>query len=141
MDASGSPWTCRLMLPAALLLTVLAAPAVRADVLVNRLGTEAGAPVVSEFAAPVVAAEAAPADQPDPLAILAVVLFFGDDNPPPPPSPPPPTTTSGGSTPPPSTSGGGSPPPPSDAPEPATLLSGLIGVGLTSLAAVRRRKK
>jgi hypothetical protein len=58
-------------------------------------------------------------------------------NPPPPPTPPPPPgppiPTGGGQPPDPT------PPPPPDSPEPASLVLGLLGAGLASLTAWRRR--
>jgi hypothetical protein len=75
----------------------------------------------------------------------------GSQPPPPPPPdtggtptpPPPPPTTTGGPTPtppPPTTQGGH---PPSSAPEPATIITGLVGLGLASAAGwyQRRRRK
>lgn len=68
-------------------------------------------------------------------------------SPPPPPQiistppPPPPPVTTGGSTPtppPPTTQGG---PGPSGAPEPATIITGLVGLGIASAAGWYRRRR
>jgi hypothetical protein len=66
---------------------------------------------------------------------------------PPPPMPPPPPTTTGTEpfSPPPTTSGVPSPggsgiAPPAVAPEPASIISALLGVGMTSLVAWHRRR-
>jgi hypothetical protein len=52
--------------------------------------------------------------------------------PPPPPAPPPPPPPPPGPPP---------PPPPNNSPEPATLISGLVGLGVAGLYALRRRRK
>jgi hypothetical protein len=56
---------------------------------------------------------------------------------PPPPPPPPPPPEGGGEVPPGDTGN----PPPQDSPEPASLVSALLGVGLASLSASRRLRK
>ena len=59
-------------------------------------------------------------------------------NPPPPPPPPGPPGPVGGGNPPPETNPG---PPPSASPEPASMLTALLGAGLASLAAWRYRRR
>ena len=84
----------------------------------------------------------------------AFFIRGGTPPPPPPPSnqgnpppqeggnpPPPPPPTGGGETPP---GGGDVPPPPppvQGAPEPASLTIGMLGAGLASLVAWRRRQR
>jgi hypothetical protein len=65
----------------------------------------------------------------------------GDSGPPPPP--PPSSTPPGGGTdvPPPPPPGNQGEPPPSQAPEPASIVTALLGAGLASLAAIRRRRR
>jgi hypothetical protein len=71
----------------------------------------------------------------------------GSPSPPPPPTttggtptpPPPPTTTGSTPTPPPPTTQGG--PGPSGAPEPATIVTGLLGLGIASAAGWYRRRR
>jgi hypothetical protein len=58
--------------------------------------------------------------------------------PPPPPPPPGPPGPVGGGNPPPETNPG---PPPSASPEPASMLTALLGAGLASLAAWRYRRR
>lgn len=65
--------------------------------------------------------------------------------PPPVGSTPPPITTTPPPPPPPPPPGGGTPPPPetppASQPEPATLISGLVGAGLVSVYGVYRRRR
>ena len=68
------------------------------------------------------------------LTVLATVLFSNPDN----SSPQTSGNGGGGGTTP---SGGTNPPPTSEAPEPATLLSALVGTGLAGLFAAFRRKR
>jgi hypothetical protein len=58
--------------------------------------------------------------------------------PPPPPSPPPDTGPPPSTPPPPSTNGG---PPPATTPEPASIVTGLLGLGLASAAGWYKRRK
>jgi PEP-CTERM motif len=60
----------------------------------------------------------------------------GNNTPPPPPPPTPPSSQGG--TPP---TGGDNPPPTSSAPEPASIVTALLGAGLASLAARRYRRR
>ena len=65
----------------------------------------------------------------------------GEDPPPPPtPDPPPPPPPTGQGEPPPTDPGTG-PPPPSDAPEPSSLVSALLGAGIASWIGWRKRRK
>jgi hypothetical protein len=66
--------------------------------------------------------------------VLATVLFSNPDD-----TTPPGTSTGGGTT---TTSGGGSnPPPTSHAPEPATVISALVGMSLAGIYTAFRRKR
>jgi hypothetical protein len=133
------------LLFAPILLTGWAVAPARADLLVNRLNREAvdvyqcltPCNKAEEFTAPEVeGATAGPDAGSLALAAVATVLFSNPENPPPQSGG---TTTGGGPTTT-GTSGGGSNPTPG-APEPATLLSALVGTGLAGLyAAVRRRR-
>jgi PEP-CTERM motif len=57
--------------------------------------------------------------------------------PPPPPPPPPPSPPPNSPPPPPNSP----PPPPHNTPEPATLVSALLGAGVCGLLALRRRNR
>jgi hypothetical protein len=123
---------------APLLLAGLAAAPARADLLVSRLNhaavdqTMPACCVAEEQATP----DALPKANVDAdalaLAVMATVLFSNPDNSNPQPS--------GGTTTP-VIPPGHNPPPTNDAPEPATLLSALVGTGLAGLYAAFRRKK
>ena len=125
---------------APLLLAGLAAAPARADLLVSRLNhvavdqPMAVCCVAEEQATP----EALPAATVDAdalaLAVMATVLFSNPDH-------SNPQTGGGSTTPVIPSGGGGNPPPTSEAPEPATLLSALVGTGLAGLFAALRRKR
>jgi hypothetical protein len=128
---------------APLLLAGLAATPARADRLVIRLNQESAAIAQIDPACCVMEEQAKTEPAPQAridenalaLSVLATVLFSNPDN-------PPPQTggTSGGPTG--GTSGGGgNPGPSSQAPEPATFLSALVGSGLAALYAGFRRKR
>jgi hypothetical protein len=130
------------ILLAPMLLAGLAATPARADLLVNRLSQEQ---VASNDTAPscTVTQEQAKAEPMTTasvdenalaLTVLATVLFSNPDN----SSPQTSGNGGGGGTTP---SGGTNPPPTSEAPEPATLLSALVGTGLAGLFAAFRRKR
>jgi hypothetical protein len=133
-DGRRTRWAIYL---APLLLAGLAAAPARADLLVSRLNHGAvGQPmaaccVAEDQATPDMLPEANVDADALALAVMATVLFSNPDN-----SHPP---TGGGTTPTPS--GGNNPPPTSEAPEPATLLSALVGTGLAGLYAAFRRKR
>jgi hypothetical protein len=123
---------------APLLLAGLATAPARADLLVGRLNHAAvdqamvSRCVVEERATPEARPEANVDADALALAVMATVLFSNPENSNPPPG--------GGSTTPVTPSGGNTPPPTSEAPEPATLLSALVGMGLAGLYAAFRRK-
>lgn len=122
------------------------APSARADIFVSQVGSKESAATLNEVgftpAGRLIGKTAAPlvskvdADQ---LAALATILFFPGNTGPITPG------GSGGDGPPiggVSGGGSGSPPPPgSEAPEPATLISGLIGSSLAGLWAAMKRRR
>jgi hypothetical protein len=90
------------------------------------------------------------------LVAMQVTMIGGHPLSPPkttatPPPPPPPVTTENPPPPPPPPTGGGQPPidlpppppppPPTQSPEPASLVTALLGVGLASLAAWRQHRR
>jgi hypothetical protein len=144
-DKRGIRWATFLAPVLLILLTVIPA---RADLLVHRLngnvqtGDSAATPccVTGECAAiteenAVDSKKMTEADASQlPLLVLATVLFSNPDD-----TTPPGTSTGGGTT---TTSGGGSnPPPTSHAPEPATVISALVGMSLAGIYTALRRKR
>lgn len=82
--------------------------------------------------------------------LAGLILYGGYVTPPPPktgvtdvPKDPPKDTTGGGNPNEPPDGGGNPPeePPPEEGPEPTSLLLGLMGLGVTSVAYARRRKR
>jgi hypothetical protein len=132
------------MLLAPIVISTLMVVPARADLLVQRLNgdgqaDDAAAPccVADEFAAVPVEKVAESNEGADASAVslfvLSTVLFSNPDN-------TTPTTpgTSGGPT---ASGGSTNPPPTSHAPEPATVISALVGVGLAGFYVVFRRKR
>jgi hypothetical protein len=121
---------------------VMAVPA-RADFLVHRLNGQAQAAGTSHCVADACAAVAEEKTNQStvwadashlPLLVLTTVMFSNPDD------TTPGGSTSGGTTT--GTSGGGSNPPPgAHAPEPATVISALLGIGLAGMYTVFRRKR
>jgi hypothetical protein len=142
-DRRGFGWAIVL---APVVLSLLIVVPARADLLVHRLDGDAQAAnpatmpcciadecatVPAEMA--VESKEAADAETSKvSLFVLMTVLFSNPDD-----TTPPGSSTGGGPT----ASGGSNPPPTSHAPEPATVISALVGVCLAVFYVVFRRKR
>jgi hypothetical protein len=141
-DRRGFGWA---MVLAPVVLSLLTVVPARADLLVHRLNGDAQAAdpaatpcciadecatVLAEMA--VESTEAADASTVS-LFVLTTVLFSNPDD-----TTPTTPTTGGGPT---ATGGGPNPPPTSQTPEPATVISALVGVCLAAFYVVFRRKR